>query len=158
MTESYLNVLEESLEKKLKILAELKEYSRRQQEVFQAEEVKPERFDEYVDRKSELIDQLTAIDNGFETLYQNVSQELRNNRDAYAEQIKRMQGLVARVTEESVAIQAQEARNKKLVEEYFRKERAGIAQNRKNSKAAYDYYRNMSKSGALTSSFMDSKQ
>lgn len=158
MTENYLNVLEESLEKKLQILAKLKEYCQRQQEVFQAEEVKPEQFDEYADRKSELIDELTALDNGFETLYQNVSQELQNNREAHAEQIRRMQGLVTKVTEESVAIQAQEARNKKLVEEYFRKERAEIARSRKNSKAAYDYYKNVSKPNAMSPSFMDSKQ
>lgn len=158
MTEKYLNVLEESLEKKLQILAKLKEYSQCQQEVFQAEEVKPEKFDEYADRKSELIDELTALDSGFETLYENVSRELQDNRDAYAEQIKRMQGLVTKVTEESVAIQAQEARNKKLVEEYFRKERAGIAQSRKNSKAVYDYYKSVNKPGAMSPRFMDSKQ
>ncbi|MCM1120833.1 MAG: flagellar protein FliT [bacterium] len=155
---NYLNVLEESLERKLEILAKLKEYCLRQQEVFQAEEVKPEKFDEYADKKSELIDELTALDDGFETLYQNVSRELQGNREAYAEQIRRMQELVTRVTEESVTIQAQEARNKKLVEEYFRRERVGIAQNRKSSKAAYDYYRSMSKSGAMTPNFMDSKQ
>ena len=158
MTEKYLNVLEESLEKKLQILAKLKEYSQCQQEVFRAEKVEPERFDEYADRKSELIDELTALDSGFETLYQNVSQELQDNRDAYAEQIRRMQELVTKVTEESVAIQAQEARNKKLVEEYFRKERASIAQNRKNSKAMYDYYKNVSMPGTLSPRFMDSKQ
>lgn len=158
MTENYLNVLEESLEKKLQILAKLKEYSQRQQEVFQAETVKPEIFDEYADKKSELIEELTTLDSGFETLYQNVSQELQDNRAAYAEQIKRMQGLVTRVTEESVAVQAQEARNKKLVEEYFRRERAGIAQNRKNSKAVYDYYKNVSKADTLSPRFMDSKQ
>lgn len=158
MTENYLNVLEESLKKKLQIMVKLKEYSLAQQQIFQAQAVVPEKFDEYVDKKSELIDELTELDNGFETLYQKVSEKLQDDRERYAVQIKRLQELVTRVTEESVAIQAQEARNKKLVEEYFRRERFAIAQNRKNSKAAYDYYRRMSHSDVAPPQFLDSKQ
>lgn len=158
MTENYLNVLEESLEKKLQIMAKLQEYNLEQQEIFQAQEVKLEKFDEYVDKKSELIEELAALDSGFETLYRNVSEELQGNREKYAAQIKRLQELVTRVTEESVTIQAQEARNKKLVEDYFRKERSNIAQNRKTSKAAFDYYRSMSQSNVAPPQFMDSKQ
>lgn len=158
MTGNYLNVLKESLEKKLQILEKLQEYSSSQQKLFQEQEVKLEKFDEYVDKKSKLIEELTALDNGFETLYRNVSEELQGNREKYAAQIKCLQELVTRVTEESVTIQAQEARNKKLVEDYFRKERSNIAQNRKNSKAAYDYYRSMSHSDVAPPQFLDSKQ
>ncbi|MCM1231528.1 MAG: hypothetical protein NC123_11975 [Butyrivibrio sp.] len=158
MTENYLNVLEESLEKKLQIMAKLKEYSLAQQEVFQAQTVEPEKFDEYADKKSELLEELTELDSGFETLYRNVSEELQGSKEQYGVQIKRLQELVTRVTEESVAIQAQEARNKKLVEDYFRKERSSIAQSRKTSRAAYDYYRRMSHSDVTPPQFLDSKQ
>lgn len=158
MTENYLNVLEESLENKLQIMAKIQEYSLRQQEIFQARDVNLDEFDECVDNKEALIEELMALDNGFETLYRNVEQELQKNRQKYADQIKRLQGLVTRVTEESVTIQAQEARNKKLVEDYFRKERAGIAQSRKNSKAAFDYYKSMSGSGYASSQFYDNKK
>lgn len=158
MTDSYLNILEESLQNKLQIMAKIQEYNLRQQEVFQAQDVNLEEYDKYVDRKSNLIDELMALDNGFEALYRNVEQELKGNRQKYAEQIKRLQELVTKVTEESVTIQAQEARNKKTVEGYFRKERSGLAQNRKNSKAAYDYYKSMSHSQMNSSQFLDSKQ
>lgn len=158
MTDNYLNILKESLEKKLQIMAKIQEYSRSQQEIFRDGEADLEQFDRYVDKKGELIDELTQLDDGFETLYRNVSEQLQGNRQKYAEQIKCLQELVTRVTEESVAIQAQEARNKSMVEEYFRKERTGIAQNRKNSKAVYDYYQNINKQGALSPQFMDSKQ
>lgn len=158
MTENYLNVLEESLEKKLQIMAKIQEYSLRQQEIFQAQDVNLDEFDKCVDNKETLIEELMALDNGFETLYRNVERELQDNRQKYADQIKRLQVLVTRMTEESVAIQAQEARNKKLVEDYFRKERSSIAQNRKNSKAAFDYYRSMSGSGYASSQFYDNKK
>lgn len=158
MTENYLKVLEESLEKKLQIMAKLREYSLEQQKVFKAADPEPEQFDEYVDRKSGLIQELTALDNGFEALYRDVSAQLREGREKYAEQIRRLQELVAKVTEESIALQAQEARNKNLVEEYFRRERSRIAKGRKNSRAAYDYYKSMSQTNVALPQYMDSKK
>lgn len=158
MTENYLKVLEESLEKKLQILQQLQEYSEEQQKVFQAPTVDLEKFDEYVDKKDKLIAELTILDNGFETLYRNVSQELEGNREKYAAQIKQLQELVTRVTEKSVSIQAQEARNKKLVDDFFRRERANLAQSRKTSKAAFDYYRSMSNTNVQSPQFLDNKQ
>lgn len=158
MTENYLNILEESLEKKLQVMAEIQKYSLLQQEIFQSQDADIEKFDEYVDKKDTLLGELTALDDGFEVLYRNVSGELQDNREKYAEQIRRLQKLVSRVTEESVMIQAQEARNKKLVEDYFRRERAGIAKSRRSSKAAYDYYKGMSGSGIETSQLYDNKK
>lgn len=158
MTENYLNVLEDSLQKKLQVLAKIREYNQRQEELFCSDNVEMERFDGYVEEKGALIDEITALDNGFETLYGKVAEELKDNREKYAEQIRRLQGLVSRVTEESVSIQAQEARNKKLVEDYFRKQKLNIGQSRKNSKAAFDYYRNMSQANMAQAQFMDNKQ
>lgn len=158
MTEKYLSVMEESLEKKIQILTKIQEYNQRQQEILQAQSVELEKFDECVDRKDELIEELTALDSGFEALYENLSKELQGNREKYAQHIKRLQDLVSGVMEQSVTIQAQEARNKKLVEDYFRRERKQLGQTRKNSQAAYDYYKSMSQSNVTPPQFMDSKQ
>lgn len=158
MTENYLNILEESLQKKLQVMAKIQDYNLRQQEIFRSDNVELDKFDEYVAEKGALIDELTALDNGFETLYGKVAEELADNRERYAEQIKRLQELVSRVTEESVGIQAQEARNKKLVEDYFRRERNNLNRSRKSSKAAYDYYKSMSQTNVVQPRFMDNKQ
>ena len=158
MTENYLTLLEESLKRKLQVMAEIQAYNLRQQEIFQTDEVEIDKFDEYMAEKESLIEKLTSLDNGFERLYQKVAEELKDNRQKYAEQIKSLQKLITEVTDASVAIQAQEARNKKLIEDYFRKERDGIRMNRKTSKAAIDYYRNMSKSAVVLPQFMDSKK
>ncbi len=158
MTGNYLALLEESLRKKLQVMAEIQDYNLRQQRIFQSTEVNLDKFDEYVDEKGKLIDRLTALDNGFEKLYANVAEELSGNREQYAAQIKILQGLVTKVTEQSVAIQAQETRNKKMMEDFFRKERDGIRMGRKTSKAAIGYYKTMSKSAVVAPQFMDSKK
>ena len=158
MTGNYLTLLEESLRRKLQVMDEIQKYNLRQQEIFQADNVDLERFDEYVEEKGKLIEQLTALDNGFEKLYANVAEELKGNREQYAKQIKTLQGLVTEVTDTSVAIQAQEARNKKQVEAFFVKERKKLHMNRKTSKAAINYYKTMNKSSVIMPQFMDDKK
>lgn len=158
MTENYLTLLEESLRKKLQVMDEIQQYNLRQQQIFQSEEVEIDRFDEYVDEKGALIEKLNSLDNGFESLYAKVAKELSENRDQYKDQIKVLQELVTKVTETSVSIQAQEARNKKLIEDFFQKTRDDLRMGRKSSKAAYDYYKNMSKSSVVLPQFMDSKK
>ncbi|MCI8799878.1 flagellar protein FliT [Acetatifactor muris] len=158
MTGNYLTLLEESLRRKLQVMDEIQKYNLRQQEIFQADNVDLERFDEYVEEKGRLIEQLTALDNGFEKLYANVAEELKGNREQYAKQIKTLQGLVTEVTDTSVAIQAQEARNKKQVEAFFVKERKKLHMNRKTSKAAINYYKTMNKSSVIMPQFMDDKK
>lgn len=158
MTENYLVLLEESLKRKLQVMSEIQDYNLRQQEIFQSGNADIEKFDEYVAEKGALIEKLSSLDNGFEKLYARVAEELKGNREKYAGQIKKLQELVAKVTETGVTIQAQEARNKKLVEEYFRREKEGIRMGRKSSKAAVDYYKNMNKSSVVMPMFMDSKK
>ena len=158
MTENYLVILEESLRRKLQVLEDIQAYNQRQQEIFQADNVDLDQFDSYVDEKGVLIERLNSLDNGFERLYANVAQELSGNREKYGDQIKRLQGLVSKVTEAGVAVQAQENRNKKLIEEYFRRQREGIREGRKSSKAAFDYYKNMSKSSVVMPQIMDQKK
>lgn len=158
MMESQLNILSESLDKKIRILKELQRYSVEQEKVFQDEPVDLEKFDALVDQKDELINQLTRLDDGFEVMYAKLAKELENHRQQYATQIKELQSKVAEVTDISVAVQVQEKRNKKIVEDYFAKERTNIKRGRANSKAAYDYYKNMSGSQYTSPQFYDSKQ
>lgn len=115
-------------------------------------------FDDAVEEKQRLIDEVVRLDEGFEILYEKLVKELEGNRQRYAAQIRELQAKVAKVTELSVSVQAQEARNKKLVENYFARERAGIGQKRKNAKSAFDYYKSMSGAGYVPPQMYDNKQ
>ena len=110
--ESQLTILSESLDRKLEVLQKIQEYNKRQEEVFSAEKVDIRQFDAAVEEKQHLIDEVVRLDDGFEILYEKLAKELEGNRQRYAAQIKEMQAKVAKVTELSVSVQAQEARNK----------------------------------------------
>lgn len=155
---SQLDILAESLEKKIVILQRLQEYSVQQEQALHSEEMDLEAFDELVNKKDALVDQITRLDSGFEILYRKLAKELEEGKDRYAEQIKKLQGLIGQVMDMSVSIEAQEQRNKKLVEDFFASQRNQIRQGRKNSKAAYDYYKNMNRSNYVMPQFFDDKQ
>lgn len=156
--ESQLTILSESLDKKLQILTEIQEYNKKQEQSFSGETVNLEGFDEAIAEKGRLIEKLEKLDEGFEAVYHRLADELKDNREKYKPQIMVLQDKIRRVTELGVSVQAQEQRNKKLVEQYFARERSHIRQERKNSRAAYDYYRNMSGAAVTQSHFMDSKK
>lgn len=156
--ENQLTILAESLEKKIQVLEQIQEYNKQQEQAFLSGEAKLDDFDAAVEEKGKLIEQLKRLDEGFESLYAKLSEQLEGNRDKYAQEIRSLQQQIARITEMSVTIQAQEKRNKQLVEQFFAKERAGIRQSRKSSKAAYDYYKGMGSAGYTQSQFYDSKK
>ena len=156
--ENYLNILEESLQKKLKVLEEIALYNQGQEELLKKEKVSLEELDENMNQKEELIQKVTALDEGFETLYERIKEQILTHKDDYKEQIRKLQQLISQVTEKSVSIQAQEARNKKLIEDYFKKERSQLRQNRQSSKAAYNYYKSVNNTNVVMPQMMDQKK
>lgn len=156
--ENSLTILSESLDKKLEILQKVQEYNKQQEKAFSEETISLDDFDAAIEEKGKLIDEINRLDAGFETLYEKLADELKNNRERYVAQIRELQQKVTAVTDLSVTVQAQEARNKQLVEQYFAKRRAGIKEGRTSSKVAYNYYKNMSNANAVPPQFMDSKK
>jgi len=156
--ENQLTILAESLEKKRQVLVRIQEYNKRQEEAFSADTVDISTFDAAVEEKGGLIEELTRLDAGFELLYAKLAEQLKENRARYAEEIRGIQQQIAVITEMSMTIQAQEKRNKHLIEQFFAKERAGLQENRKASKAAYDYYKKVNSVDYAPPQFMDSKQ
>ncbi|MCR5155201.1 MAG: flagellar protein FliT [Butyrivibrio sp.] len=159
MLSASLDMLEESLKKKIEVMTQIEEENQRQKELLlNPEEVELAAFDETVDRKGELIDKLLALDDGFQTLFEEVKKELGENRSLYADQIKRMQDLIREITAKSASIEAMEHRNKKLAENYFEVSRNKMAAGRQSSAAAYNYYVTMNNYKDVPPQFLDNKQ
>lgn len=158
MIENYLQVLEESLYKKMDVLGRIEEANRRQEQILKSTPVSEEDFDKSIEEKGAFIDELNKLDEGFETLYGNIKEQLSADREKYKMQIAAIQKLIIRVTEKSVSIQAQEARNKVLAEGFFAERKQELQKSRRSSKAALDYYRNMNQSQVVMPQFMDRKK
>lgn len=158
MSKQYVTALEESLEKKIRVLDEIYRISQLQAEALAMQPVDFEGFDRYVDDKDICIDKLNKLDEGFEIIYDRVAQELKENRPAYAQQITHMQELIAQITDKSMTIQALEERNKNAVGDVLSKERKELGQGKRSLNAAMSYYQNMSGARTVPAQFMDKKK
>ena len=156
--DNYLSVLEDSLKKKLQILDELTDYTTQQQELLKVEELDYEAFDRLVDQKDPLIQRIMELDQGFETVYDRIKEQLLGNKEQYAAQIRALQSLIGALTDKSVKLQTMEQRNKSAVEQQFRKSREKILQGRQNKQAALNYYKNMNNSNYVPPQFLDDKK
>jgi len=153
-----LELLSESLSMKIDVLRDIQTYNENQTKAFSAENPDMDSFDNAIEEKARLIERLEELDKGFEILYQEIAELLRQNKEKYAAQILEIQEKIKIITEISMSVQAAEARNKKLIEEYFSRERASIKKGRLGSKAAFDYYKNMAGMNVPGHSILDSKQ
>ena len=143
MPDTYIAIMLQSLKKKEQVLDEIIRLDDQQKDTLTAPECPFDVFDETVEAKSACIDQLNQLDSGFEKLYAQVAEELDQNREDYAKEIRDMQQCIRRVTDKSVKIQAQEARNKQLMKEKFSTVQKQATDVRKNSRAITGYYNSM---------------
>ena len=119
MEETYISIMLQSLKKKAAVLDEIIRLDDLQKDRLTDSECPVEDFDQTVEDKGRLIEQLGQLDSGFEKLYAQVSEELQDNKEQYADEIRQMQSLIRSITDKSVKIQAQEARNKDLMMQKF---------------------------------------
>lgn len=158
MISKYLTILEESLKMKQRALDQIIAICDKQGELLGAESFDLEAYDECVDQKDVCIDQINQIDEGFETLYQKIKEELGNHKEQYADQIKRIQTLITTVTEKSVNIQAKEKRNFDSANLILKNEKRKVGSGRRSSKAVLGYYKNLNQAISEGESAMDIKK
>ena len=158
MISSYLQILEDSLTKKLALLSEIEGKSLEQTKILRSGSISFQDIDENMNEKARLIEQVEVLDNGFESLYEKIREELLANKDKYREEIRRIQELITRVTERSTSIQAIESRNKAETELAFSREKKGIQTKKNAMSVANDYYQSMNKIKNVSPQFLDRKK
>ena len=158
MIHNYLSILEESLKKKIELLKDIEKKSKIQSEAFTDKKMSLQQLDDIMNEKAELIGQITNLDEGFESLYQKIKNELLDHKNEYTEQIKGLQILIGEVTDLSTSIQTIETHNKYMVEQYFRDEKMSLKRQRTSSKVSLNYYKNMNNINNIPPQFMDEKK
>lgn len=142
-TQNYLQILEESLNRKITILDELERLTMSQREIVQADEFDEELFNTNVEQKAALIREIEKLDRGFQLLFDNVKKQLDDNRAQYAEEIKRLQELVKGVMDRSTELQVMEARNKDMIKSRFAALKKEARTIKKSREMAANYYKTM---------------
>ncbi len=155
---NYISIMIQSLKKKNSILNTIESLNLRQKEELEDPALDPDDFDKTVKEKADCIEELDKLDAGFQELFDRVKEELDANRTLYREEIKQMQELIRQLTEKSAAIQVQEARNKRLMEQKFASVKKQVREVRTSQKIVNQYYKNMMKTNFIDPQFTDSKK
>jgi len=155
---TYIRMMIDVLSKKEVHLEKLLELTTEQEALLKKEEFNEAEFALLIEKKSENLRKLDEFDNGFQSIYNRVAEELKNNKDEYKEQILEMQTLITRVTDLGVKLSALEEKNKNALELKFREKRQDIRQFKVSKQTADKYYKNMIGMQTGASYFMDQKK
>lgn len=158
MTEDYLQIMIESLEKKNNILDKVIELDKRQLDVSLKRPFDMEAYDATMDEKGVLIDELGKLDDGFTNTFELVKDQVQSHAEEYKEQIKRLQELIRITVDKSVMVQAQEERNKQAMQNAVRGKRQEIRRMKISTAAASKYYKAMSRINDVDPQLMDRKK
>ncbi len=158
MSQSSVQILRESLEKKKRVLDEIIRENGVQEKILGAEELDMDALDASTDRLASLAEQLEQLDDGFEALYDRTREELVANKESYRGEIKVMQGLIGQITDKVVKINAARMRNERQAKAQFQKTRDQIGKAASKVRASRNYYNNMNRLNYVGPQFYDNKK
>lgn len=158
MTEDYLQIMIESLEKKNQVLDKVMELDKRQLEISLNHPFDMEAYDSTMEEKGTLIDTLEKLDDGFTHTYELVRDEVQANPGQYRSKVLEMQELICTAIDKGVAVEAQEQRNKQAMQSAIQGKRKEIRRAKVSSAAATKYYKAMSRINDVDPQLMDKKK
>lgn len=139
----YVTVLHDSLQKKLDILKQLLELTKEQSNILGSQDPEIDRFDDAVEQKMQLLEKLQELDEGFDNLYKNIGNEIKDNKNLYQVQIVEMQNYIRGITQCGIEIEGLEKRNKDLFQRFLVQKRQEIRNFKVSNKTASSYHQNM---------------
>ncbi|MCR5581548.1 MAG: flagellar protein FliT [Pseudobutyrivibrio sp.] len=139
----YIIMLRESLEKKVDVLRVLLIRNKEQAAILQDPNSTPDDLEKNINLKSELIDRIVMLDEGFEQLFNRVKAILDEDRATYADEIKLMQDLIKRISDLTADVEASEYRNKEYAKTRFSNIRKEAREIKKSNDVISSYYKSM---------------
>ncbi len=158
--DDYIQIMIESLRKKSELLDKLIRKNEEQRECIEGkdfESIDWDGFNLLVAEKQTAIDRIVKMDEGFQSLYDRVKEQLNDDKDKYADKIKEIQKLITTITEQGIRISTGEERNRKIIEKVFGNRKKEIKRTRNSLKVANSYAQTMSGDFGMDFSSHDTK-
>lgn len=154
----YLDVLIQSLKKKLLLLNKISVLNQDQRDILEDENADPDAFDINVRDKDRLVEQIVALDTGFDEVYAHIKGLMERDHRAYEEQLEQMRELVRQIMAKDASVRAQEQRNYTLAQRKFASVKSKVREVKASQKMVNSYYQNMMRQSRHGPQFMDNKK
>lgn len=156
--QNYLQLLIQSLEKKITVLDHIVQLNEQQKNLLLQEEVDLDEWNGIIEEKAKSIDQIYFLDEGFEEVYNRVKDMLISRREEFQSEIRTLQGLIGKITDRSVQVQTGEQQNKELAQLQFGRIKKKMRTVRQTSQAVQSYSNSMKKLNFVDAQFLDKKK
>lgn len=158
MSQNIAQILLQSLEKKNTILDAIIGQNDIQEDILKQEKLDMDAFEASIDRIDALVDELEKLDDGFETLYNNVRGEIMSHKQEYSKEIAAIQGQIQQITDKIVTINAGKMRNQMRADNHFKQKAKEIKTAVSKTNATKNYYNNMNRLNYVAPQFYDNKK
>ena len=157
MVEQKMDLLTSNLNKKSSLLKEMADVLDKQLQLMDASDTQLEELDLCMEKQGNLTEELESLNAEADSLYEylqkaDISAEANN-----ASKIAQIKELLTQITTDFDNLQEKEQNARQRMEAFFRKERKNFGDGRRSSKAAFDYYKNMSGANVVPPQYMDQK-
>lgn len=159
--EDYVQIMIESLTKKSELLDTLIRKNEAQNKCISGKEYEDIDWDAFnllVAEKEIAIERINKMDEGFQSLYDRVKEQLNADKDKYSDKIKEIQRLIGIITEQGVTIRTGEERNRQIIEKVLGNRKKVIKKMRSSLRVASSYAQTMSPNFGSELSSMDDKK
>ncbi len=154
----YINILKDTLKKKIYLLDVLLTETLSQEEYLSLKHMDIDEFEKAVIRKEPLIEQLNKLDDGFELIFENFGKVIKENKNLYQKDILEIQEYIRQVMQKSTLLQGKEKSNKVKLENYLSNRKMEVRKFKANNQAVSNYYKNMADSYQGEAIFLDKKK
>ena len=98
-TENYLQIMIDSLVQKEELLKQIVDYNEKQQAIITAAELDDQAFEQNLSDKGELVEEILKLDEGFNSVFNRVKDEVQHNKAKFKQPLQRLKELVSAVTD-----------------------------------------------------------
>lgn len=110
MGNSYVQIMIEALTKKAVTLSQIVAACDEQENCLKSTPLQVDRYKELVNVKNDLAGEIQKIDDGFVSVYDRVSEELKDHKEEYQIEIKKIQELIKKITDLTNSVSTKETR------------------------------------------------
>lgn len=158
MVEQKLDLLESNLNKKSVLLKEMADVLERQLQLLDTSDMQMQELNLCMEKQGNLTEELEALNEEADSLYEYLQKADISAEAGNASKISHIKELLTQITTDFDNLQEKEQSARQRMEAFFQKERKNFGDGRRSSKAAFDYYRNMSGANVIPPQFMDQKK
>ncbi len=153
-----LDSLESNLNKKSVLLKEISGVLEQQLKLLDTSDMQVEELDLCMEKQGSLTEELESLNEEADSLYEYLQKADISAETGNASKIAHIKKLLTQITTDFDNLQEKEQSARRRMEACFQKERKNFGDGRRSSKAALDYYKNMSGANVVPPQFMDWKK